>query len=264
MTATGELIAVKQVQMSQDPEAQREYDNVVREVSLLRTVYHRNIVRYLGSSFEKGVVSIFMQYAAGGSLDSIIQKFGPLGESIAARYTLQLLNAVAYLHDMHIVHRDIKSGNIMLTPDGVIKLIDFGCAKKIIMRLSRIGSMQTSFTGTPYWMAPEVIKESGHGRKSDIWSLGCTVFEMLIGVPPWGDKEPVAAIYAIGSDDVDTPCLPDSFSGPARDFVQQSLIRDKNKRPSASSLLQHTFVTERKPCLAETEKITANFVEVSR
>jgi len=67
--------------------------------------------------------------------------------------------------------RDIKSGNIMLTPDGVIKLIDFGCAKKIIMRMSRLGSMQKSFTGTPYWMAPEVIKESGHGRKSDIWCV---------------------------------------------------------------------------------------------
>jgi len=96
--------------------------------------------------------------------------------------------------------------------------------------------------GTPHWMAPEVIRETGHGRKSDIWSVGCTVFEMAAGKPPWSDMPRMSAIFAIGSGSVAVPQLGEDFSPDARDFVHRCLTRDPDLRPSADELLQHPFV----------------------
>lgn len=150
------------------------------------------IFRYKGASLEKNVVSIFMQYVPGGSLATNIKRFGALDEEIFSRYTKQILEGVAYLHENGVIHRDIKGGNIMLSEKGRIKLIDFGCAKRILgLRLECSGSERTSgrimmsMRGTPYWMAPEVIQEVACGPKSDIWSVGCTVFEMATTKPPW-------------------------------------------------------------------------------
>ncbi|ELU00848.1 hypothetical protein CAPTEDRAFT_74250, partial [Capitella teleta] len=228
LTKTGELIAVKQVDLieTEVEETEKEYTKIFQEVTLLKSLVHDNIVKYLGSTYEHHTVSIFTEFIPGGSLATIIERFGPLELPVTARYTRQLLNAIAYMHENGVVHRDIKSANIMLVPNGTVKLIDFGCAKRLALRLSRSGShLQKSLRGTPYWMAPEVVNDSGHGRKSDIWSLGCTVFELVTGKPPWGDREPFAAMYAIGSDDFPVPTLPESFRIRVRDFVSQCMMR---------------------------------------
>ncbi|KAI8481951.1 hypothetical protein Bbelb_403130, partial [Branchiostoma belcheri] len=202
LTSRGELIAVKQVELNTAhwEKAEQEYQRLRDEVDLLQTLRHRNIVRFLGTSLEGNVVNIFMQFIPGGTLASLLARFGVLEEGVVSRYTRQILIGVEYLHNNNIIHRDLKGNNIMLMPNGVIKLIDFGCARRVCERLSVSNSqVLKSMRGTPYWMAPEVVSESGYGVKSDMWSVGCTVFEMLTGKPPWADMAPMAAIFHIGS-----------------------------------------------------------------
>ncbi|XP_046371744.2 uncharacterized protein LOC124145836 [Haliotis rufescens] len=248
LTNEGELIAVKQIDLNTTDmdKAHREYEKVQEEVELLKNLRHKNIVGYMGTSFEDYTVSIFMQFVPGGSIASILARFGALDESVFRRYTRQILEGVEYLHENDVIHRDIKGGNVMLMPNGDIKLIDFGCAKRLCINLSMSQSqILKSMKGTPYWMAPEVVNETGHGKKSDIWSVGCTVFEMATRKPPWSDMNPMAAIFAIGSDKP-APTLPeDKFSPEAREFVMKCLTRDQNIRSSATELLQDVFILKK-------------------
>ncbi|KPP65143.1 hypothetical protein Z043_116462, partial [Scleropages formosus] len=249
LTSKGQLIAVKQVALDDcDPaSAESEYQRLQVEVDLLKTLCHDNIVGFLGTALQDGVVSIFMEYVPGGSITSILQRFGPLPEKVLALYTRQILEGVAYLHRNRVIHRDLKGNNIMLMPDGVIKLIDFGCARRIgrLTYSSDLSDLLKSVHGTPYWMAPEVINETGHGRKSDIWSIGCTVFEMATGKPPLAHMDKLAALFYIGARRGLMPTLPEEFSGEAKNFVQSCLTSDQKERPSAEELLKHPFVPQR-------------------
>ncbi|XP_054437956.1 mitogen-activated protein kinase kinase kinase 19 isoform X3 [Pteronotus mesoamericanus] len=213
-------------------------------VDLLKALKHVNIVAYLGTSLEENIVSIFMEFVPGGSISSIINRFGPLPEMVFCKYTKQILQGVAYLHENCVVHRDIKGNNVMLMPTGIIKLIDFGCARRLAWAgLNGTHSdMLKSMHGTPYWMAPEVINESGYGRKSDIWSVGCTVFEMATGKPPLASMGRMAAMFYIGAHRGLMPPLPEHFSESAADFVRACLTRDQHERPSAIQLLKHSFL----------------------
>ncbi|XP_070279188.1 mitogen-activated protein kinase kinase kinase 19 isoform X2 [Myotis yumanensis] len=246
LTSQGELIAVKQVALdtSDKLSTEREYRKLQEEVDLLKALKHVNIVAYLGTCLEKNTVSIFMEFVPGGSISSIINRFGPLPEMVFCKYTEQILQGVAYLHENCVVHRDIKGNNVMLMPTGIIKLIDFGCAKRLAWAgvNGTHSDMLKSMHGTPYWMAPEVINESGYGRKSDIWSVGCTVFEMATGKPPLASMDRVAAMFYIGAHQGLMPPLPEHFSENAADFVRVCLTRDQHERPSAVQLLKHSFL----------------------
>ncbi|XP_025053354.1 mitogen-activated protein kinase kinase kinase 19 isoform X5 [Alligator sinensis] len=268
LTSQGQLIAVKQVALdiSDQVNTEKEYQKLQEEVDLLKTLKHINIVTYLGTCLANNVVSIFMEFVPGGSISSIIHRFGPLPEIIFCKYTTQILQGVAYLHENRVVHRDIKGNNVMLMPNGVIKLIDFGCAKRLawVSLNGTQSELLNSVHGTPYWMAPEVINESGYGRKSDIWSIGCTVFEMATGKPPLASMNRIAAMFYIGARRGLMPPLPDHFSGIAADFVHVCLTRssfptntlapcfygpcipliarDQHERPSALQLLEHPFI----------------------
>ncbi|XP_012358015.1 mitogen-activated protein kinase kinase kinase 19 isoform X5 [Nomascus leucogenys] len=214
------------------------------KVDLLKALKHVNIVAYLGTCLQENTVSIFMEFVPGGSISSIINRFGPLPEIVFCKYTKQILQGVAFLHENCVVHRDIKGNNVMLMPTGIIKLIDFGCAKRLAWAgLNGTHSdMLKSMHGTPYWMAPEVINESGYGRKSDIWSIGCTVFEMATGKTPLASMDRMAAMFYIGAHRGLMPPLPDHFSENAADFVRMCLTRDQHERPSALQLLKHSFL----------------------
>ncbi|XP_045143354.1 mitogen-activated protein kinase kinase kinase 19 [Echinops telfairi] len=246
LTSQGQLIAVKQVALDTSDKlaTEKEYRKLHEEVDLLKVLKHVNIVAYLGTCLEENIVSIFMEFVPGGSISSIINRFGPLPEMVFCKYTKQILQGVAYLHENCVVHRDIKGNNVMLMPTGIIKLIDFGCAKRLAWAgLNGTHSdMLKSMHGTPYWMAPEVINESGYGRKSDIWSIGCTVFEMATGKPPLASMDRMAAMFYIGAHRGLMPPLPDRFSEHAVDFVRVCLTRDQHERPSALQLLRHTFL----------------------
>ncbi|XP_032920345.1 mitogen-activated protein kinase kinase kinase 19 isoform X2 [Catharus ustulatus] len=249
LTSQGQLIAVKQVVLDTSDQltTEKEYQKFHEEVDLLKTLKHVNIVTYLGTCLEDNILSIFMEFVPGGSISSILNRFGPLPEVVLCKYTKQILQGVAYLHDNCVVHRDIKGNNVMLMPTGVIKLIDFGCARRLAW--ASLGGTRSellrSVHGTPYWMAPEVISESGYGRKSDIWSVGCTVFEMATGKPPLASMDRVAAMFYIGAHRGLMPPLPDRFSSAAVDFVHACLTRDQHERPSALQLLDHPFVKGR-------------------
>ncbi|NXX35441.1 M3K19 kinase, partial [Nicator chloris] len=249
LTSLGQLIAVKQVVLDTSDQltTEKEYQKFHEEVDLLKTLKHVNIVTYLGTCLEDNILSIFMEFVPGGSISSILNRFGPLPEVVLCKYTKQILQGVAYLHDNCVVHRDIKGSNVMLMPTGVIKLIDFGCARRLAWAsLSGTRSeLLRSVHGTPYWMAPEVINESGYGRKSDIWSVGCTVFEMATGKPPLASMDRVAAMFYIGAHRGLMPALPDRFSSAAAEFVHACLTRDQHERPSALQLLDHPFVKAR-------------------
>ncbi|XP_069472660.1 mitogen-activated protein kinase kinase kinase 19 isoform X2 [Ambystoma mexicanum] len=246
LTSHGQLIAAKQVALDTTDQAitEKEYQKLQEEVDLLRTLKHANIVGFLGTCLQDNVVSIFMEFVPGGSISSILKRFGPLPEIVFCKYTKQILQGVSYLHENKVIHRDIKGNNIMLMQTGVIKLIDFGCAKRLAC-LSLTGTkieMLKSVHGTPYWMAPEVINSSGYGTKSDIWSVGCTVFEMATGKPPLAHMDRLPAMFYIGAQRGQMPSLPSHFSENAREFVDSCLNRDQNERPSASQLLQHPFI----------------------
>ncbi|NWT65437.1 M3K19 kinase, partial [Prunella himalayana] len=229
LTSQGQLIAVKQMVLDTSDQltTEKEYQKFHEEVDLLKTLKHVNIVTYLGTCLEDNILSIFMEFVPGGSISSILNRFGPLPEVVLRKYTKQILQGVAYLHDNCVVHRDIKGNNVMLMPTGVVKLIDFGCARRLAWHsLSGTRSeLLRSVHGTPYWMAPEVITDSGYGRKSDIWSVGCTVFEMATGKPPLASMDRVAAMFYIGARRGLMPALPDRFSSAAVEFVHACLTR---------------------------------------
>lgn len=230
LTSQGQLIAVKQVALdaSTSEMAEKEYDRLEREVELLKNLHHTNIIGFLGTALCENTVSIFMEYVPGGSISNILSRFGPLPEKVFVLYTQQILEGVAYLHANRVIHRDLKGNNIMLMPTGVIKLIDFGCARRLSCLQTSNGSksdLLKSVHGTPYWMAPEVISETGHGRKSDIWSIGCTVFEMATGKPPLAHMNKMAALFYIGARKGLMPSLSDDYSTHAKHFVQACLTR---------------------------------------
>ncbi|NXP30861.1 M3K19 kinase, partial [Leiothrix lutea] len=249
LTSQGQLIAVKQVVLDTSDQltTEKEYQKFHEEVDLLKTLKHVNIVTYLGTCLEDNILSIFMEFVPGGSISSILNRFGPLPEVVLCKYTKQILQGVAYLHANCVVHRDIKGSNVMLMPTGVIKLIDFGCARRLAW--ASLGGTRSevlrSVHGTPHWMAPEVITGSGYGRKSDIWSVGCTVFEMATGKPPLASMDGVAAMFYIGARGGLMPALPQRFSSAAVEFVHACFTRDQHERPSALQLLDHPFVKGR-------------------
>ncbi|KFZ50170.1 Mitogen-activated protein kinase kinase kinase 2, partial [Podiceps cristatus] len=197
----------------------------------LKNLLHERIVQYYGFLRDppERTLSIFMEYMPGGSIKDQLKSYGALTENVTRKYTRQILEGVHYLHSNMIVHRDIK---------GNVKLGDFGASKRL-QTICLSGTGMKSVTGTPYWMSPEVISGEGYGRKADIWSVGCTVVEMLTEKPPWAEFEAMAAIFKIATQPTN-PQLPPHVSDHARDFLKRIFIEAK-LRPFADELLRHTF-----------------------
>ncbi|DBA78684.1 hypothetical protein WJX77_001730 [Trebouxia sp. C0004] len=242
---TGQLMAVKQVLISKEPTvAGRVAVHVAGledEVGLLKQLDHPNIVRYLGTEKTDETLNIFLEYVPGGSIASLLAKFGAFKETMVKVYCRQILLGLEYLHKNHIMHRDIKGANILVDNAGRVKLADFGASKQI-EDLVTIDSGNKSMKGTPYWMAPEVIKQTGHGRQADIWSVGCTVIEMATGKPPWSQfQSQVSALFHIASSKGPPP-IPENISPECRDFLLLCFNRVPKERPNATRLLQHPFL----------------------
>eukprot|EP00163_Fabomonas_tropica_P004081 TRINITY_DN1361_c1_g1_i1.p1 TRINITY_DN1361_c1_g1~~TRINITY_DN1361_c1_g1_i1.p1 ORF type:complete len:844 (-),score=166.08 TRINITY_DN1361_c1_g1_i1:35-2566(-) len=241
---TGQMLAVKQVEYDpRDKQLSEDVTSLILEIRILQRLQHENIVRYLGIQRErdKGLLNIFLEYVPGGSIAQLLSKFGKFQESVLRVYTRQILEGLHYLHVNRIIHRDIKGANILVDDKGTIKLADFGASKKLAGLVTMNSGLQ-SMRGSPYWMAPEVIKQTGYGRQADIWSLGCTVVEMATGSPPWSKyTTQVSALYHIASTD-ETPELPPSLSPEGTHFLTQCFNRNPAKRPTAATLLRHPFV----------------------
>ena len=176
----------------------------------------------------------------------MIKQFGPLNEELVRLYTRQILLGLAYLHDRSIVHRDVKGANVLVSEQGVCKLADFGCSKQL--HGLRTGSLEASLNalqGSVPWMAPEVIKQSGHGRSADIWSVGATIVEMATASHPWPQfTNHLAALFGIATT-TEPPPTPDSLSETAAKFLAECFYVDPERRGTAAALLAHAFVEER-------------------
>ena len=256
---TGSLMAVKQIalapgtpgRLSRDDsddvaldsldegaEALREIET---EVALMRRLKHPNVVGYIGTErAEDGTLHIFMEYVPGGSIHSLLRRFGSFSETVIRVYTRQILAGLEYLHRHQIMHRDIKGANVLVDNSGVIKLADFGASKRLAEMVTTEGGHR-SIKGTPYWMAPEVIKQTGHGRQADIWSVGCTVLEMATGKPPWSEHgSQVSALFHIASSKSPPP-IPEWMSPEGKDFLHLCFNRVPKDRPNATRLLRHPF-----------------------
>lgn len=242
---SGELLAVKQVLIAANgaskEKAQAHVQELEEEVKLLKDLSHPNIVRYLGTVREDDSLNILLEFVPGGSISSLLGKFGAFPEAVLRTYTKQLLLGLEYLHKNGIMHRDIKGANILVDNKGCIKLADFGASKQVV-ELATISGAK-SMKGTPYWMAPEVILQTGHSFSADIWSVGCTFIEMATGKPPWSQQyQEVAALFHIGTTKSHPP-IPEQLSVEAKDFLLKCLQKEPNLRPTASELLKHPFVT---------------------
>ncbi|PIN22258.1 MEKK [Handroanthus impetiginosus] len=235
---TGEMCAMKEVTLfADDTKSKESAKQLGQEISMLSRLRHPNIVQYYGSETVDDKLYIYLEYVSGGSIHKILQEYGKLEESVIRSYTKQILLGLAYLHATKTVHRDIKGANLLVDPNGRVKLADFGMAKHITGQ-----SCPLSFKGSPYWMAPEVIRNSnGCSLAVDIWSLGCTVLEMATSKPPWSQYEGVAAMFKIGNSK-DLPTIPDHLSREGKDFVELCLRRNPLERPTAARLLEHAFV----------------------
>jgi len=235
---TGFYVAIKMFDTTQM--TQETVDSVLVEVTLLGRLKHPNILRILGYHRESENLYLMLEYAENGSLLKLVKDLGRIPEDITCTYVRQVLMALAYLHEAGIIHRDLKAANILLNGKGDVKLADFGVA-------AVIDESDKHFTvvGSPYWMAPEIIQATGHSTQSDIWSLGCTVIELLTGEPPHFGLNPMTAMFKI----VQSPApIPKDVSKPLYEFLEACFQKDPNLRPPASVLLKNPLFV--KPLVA--------------
>ncbi|KAK3394760.1 putative OS4 protein [Podospora didyma] len=248
---TGQVMAVKEIRL-QDPKLIPNVAGQIRdEMRVLESVDHPNVVSYYGIEVHRDRVYMFMEFCSGGSLANLLEHGRIEDEQVIMVYALQLLEGLAYLHELRIAHRDIKPENILLDHNGIIKYVDFGAAK-LIARQGRTlvqdlssSKPNKSMTGTPMYMSPEVIKgeNPGHFGSVDIWSLGCVILEMASGRRPWANLDNEWAImYNIAQGNPPQLPLPEQLSPQGLDFLKRCFVRDSKKRATAVDLLQHDWI----------------------
>jgi serine/threonine protein kinase len=229
---TGAIVAIKIIDLDNTNE---EIEDIQKEVHLQLALHSPNIVQLFGSFVIESELWIIMEFLSGGSVADLL-KAGVFDENQVAIVLRELLNALVYLHESNKIHRDIKGANILISDSGEVKMADFGVCGQFTSTMTK----KQTFVGTPYWMAPEVIKQSGYNAKADIWSLGITAIEMCKGEPPLSNIKPMSALFLIPQNQ--PPHLEGAFSKNFKDFVAQCLTKDPNKRPNARMLQKHKFI----------------------
>ncbi|XP_065900738.1 uncharacterized protein [Dysidea avara] len=240
---SGQQRAVKEIDIHPELD-EKEMKHLENDIHTLKTLRHHRIVVYHDIKQDHSSIKIFMEYMSGGSLRQLLVRHGPLEETITRRYTKQLLEGVEYLHNRKILHRDIKGANVLMDGKGEnVKIADFGTSKTVqTMHKSQKVDVST-FTGTAFYIAPEIINRKPSTIKSDIWSVGCTVVEMLTAYPPFHDLDFVAVINLVAGGDPLSIDLPEHCCYEAHQFVMECLTKDVSNRPTASELLQHHFLS---------------------
>ncbi|BFU19685.1 serine/threonine protein kinase [Entamoeba histolytica HM-3:IMSS] len=232
-TSTNKEVAMKKILIKNDSVN-------IQEIKIMQTLNQRNIVGYLGCYELDNYLYIAMEYMDRNNLTAMLDFFPEfsLSERHIAYVVHESNTALKYLHSLHRIHRDIKSDNILLNHRGEIKLADFG----ISVQLTKRKSKRNTVVGTPYWMAPEVIKGKDYGTNIDIWSLGIMCREMMEGVPPYIDDPPLRALFKISTKGI-PPVQYGDYTPTILDFVDKCLTFDPTKRPDCEELDKDPFMS---------------------
>jgi mitogen-activated protein kinase kinase kinase len=248
---TGELLAVKQIEKPvlgantlNNSRKENMIEELKRETGLLRDLRHPNIVQYLGCSSSADYLNIFYEYVPGGSVETMLNSYGAIQEPLVRSFVRQLLTGLAYLHNRDIIHGDIKGANILLDNNGTIKISGFGISRKL--EASNIFSgannkHRPSLQGSIFWMAPEVVRQTSHTHKADIWSLGCLIIEMMTATHPFPDCTQLQAIFKLGGAKP-KPNIPAHAPEEAKEFLAKTFEIDYNLRPGADELMLSPFL----------------------
>lgn len=246
---TGELMAVKQVELpnvAKGTESDKKKTAMIaalkQEITLLQGLRHPHIVQYLGTSSDEEHLNIFLEYVPGGSIAGMLKQYNTFQEALVRNFTRQILEGLSYLHSRNIIHRDIKGANILVDNRGAVKISDFGVSKKANFNgMNQAPGTRTSLQGSVFWMAPEVVRQSGQSIKSDIWSVGCLVVEMFTGSRPFPSMTTLQTLFAVGSNN-EKPTIPEHASDEAKRFMDLTFEADHEKRPGADELLREKFL----------------------
>eukprot|EP00357_Protocruzia_adherens_P026888 CAMPEP_0114997738 /NCGR_PEP_ID=MMETSP0216-20121206/15074_1 /TAXON_ID=223996 /ORGANISM="Protocruzia adherens, Strain Boccale" /LENGTH=619 /DNA_ID=CAMNT_0002362169 /DNA_START=329 /DNA_END=2188 /DNA_ORIENTATION=- len=235
---TGNIVSAKIIEIER-----ADVPSLSSEIRILEECRNRNIVRYYGSYYKESSLWLIMEYCEAGSVYDLIRICGiTLTEAQIASILQAALIGLAYLHDCKKIHRDIKAGNILLDKKGHAKLADFGVSAELRNTFSR----KKTQVGTPFWMSPEVIKESFYNKKADIWSLGITAIEIAEGDPPYAHLHPLRALMRIPNKPAQGLTDPEKWSAEFERFIKKCLTIDPRQRPSAKELLLDPFITKSK------------------
>jgi len=210
------------------------HDHLRREIKIQQAIDHPNVLRLFTWFHDEERVVLVLEYAARGELYKVLQTAGRFTERTAATYVASLADALAYCHKKHVIHRDIKLENLLLDIKGQIKIADFGWAVQS-------NAKRHTFCGTIDYLAPEMIKGTGHDRAVDNWALGILCYEFLYGSPPFQVEDQENTLRRILTMDLTFPSTPCVSSG-AKDLISKLLVKDSSKRLSLEDVMKHPWI----------------------
>ena len=236
-------------------EIEKNFETIINEITLFRLFKNKNsyIVKFYGIYYlnEDNTIWIILEYFEYGNIISYLNKINyKPDEELLATIIQNVLFGLLYLHSKNIIHRDIKSQNLLLSSEGRIKISDFG----ISINKNNIDS--NIIVGSPYWMSPEVIIRDNYNEKTDIYSLGITIYELVEGFPPYSEFKPAIAMKKIIQNPIKSLKNDNKYSKELNDFVKLCLNVDFNERPNVSQLLEHKFIKK-----SGSVKLLKNFIE---